>query len=93
MRKTCQELHVAVMRSVALGLDLDESFFDEKIDQQHHNLRLLSYPPIRTELLSGEGQARANAHSGAFTSCFWFVLTDRVWRLRNYNLAIPGFRQ
>jgi len=70
--QTCHELHVAVMRSIALGLDLDESFFDRKIDQQCHNLRLLSYPSIRTKLLSEEGQARAGAHSdyGSITLLF-----------------------
>lgn len=52
------------MRSIALGLDLGEQFFDSKIDQQCHNLRLLSYPPIKTSLLEKEGQARAGAHSG-----------------------------
>ncbi|KAF9226668.1 Clavaminate synthase-like protein [Gyrodon lividus] len=61
--QTCHELHVVVMRSIALGLDLDESFFDRRIDQQYHNLRLLSYPSIRTKLLSQDGQARAGAHS------------------------------
>lgn len=63
--QTCHELHVLVMRSIALGLDLDEKFFDSKIDQQYHNLRLLSYPPIKTELLQKDGQARAGAHSGS----------------------------
>lgn len=53
------------MRSIALGLRLDEMFFEDKIDQQYHNLRLLNYPPIRTSLLQGEGQARAGAHSGS----------------------------
>jgi isopenicillin N synthase-like dioxygenase len=62
--QTCHELHVHVMRAIALGLDLEEFFFDRKIDQQCHNLRLLSYPPIKTQLLRGEGQARAGAHSG-----------------------------
>jgi isopenicillin N synthase-like dioxygenase len=55
-----------VMRSIALGLDLPEDYFDKKIDRQDHNLRLLSYPPIRTSLLTGDGQARAGAHSGKF---------------------------
>jgi isopenicillin N synthase-like dioxygenase len=32
--QTCHRLHVNVMRAVALGLDLDERFFDEKIDEQ-----------------------------------------------------------
>jgi isopenicillin N synthase-like dioxygenase len=52
------------MRSIAVGLGLDEFFFDKKIDQQCHNLRLLSYPPIKGELLQGDGRARAGAHSG-----------------------------
>ncbi len=52
------------MRSVAIGLDLKEHFFDSKIDEKCHNLRLLSYPAIKTSLLKNEGQARAGAHSG-----------------------------
>ena len=63
--QTCHELHVHVMRAIALGLELEETFFDDKIDQQCHTLRLLSYPPIRTNLLQKEGQARAGAHSGS----------------------------
>ena len=62
--KTCHELHVLVMRAIALGLDLEETFFDKLIDHQCHNLRLLSYPPVKTDLLRHEGQARAGAHSG-----------------------------
>ncbi|KAF8646383.1 hypothetical protein AX16_007249 [Volvariella volvacea WC 439] len=70
--ETCHNLHVEVMRSIALGLDLEESFFDDKIDEQCHNLRLLSYPPIKRSLLDGEGQARAGAHSdyGTLTLLF-----------------------
>ncbi|THH19770.1 hypothetical protein EW146_g1443 [Bondarzewia mesenterica] len=69
---TCHNLHILVMRSIALGLDLEESYFDKKIDQQFHNLRLLSYPPIKTSLLQKEGQARAGAHSdyGSLTLLF-----------------------
>lgn len=63
--QTCHELHVLVMRAIALGLDLEETFFDHKIHEQYHNLRLLSYPSIRTNLLRKEGQARAGAHSGS----------------------------
>ncbi len=54
------------MRSIALGLDLPEQFFDDKIDEKCHNLRLLSYPPVKTGLLLNEGQSRAGAHSGLF---------------------------
>ncbi len=52
------------MRSIAVGLDLDEMYFEDKINEQQHNLRLLSYPSIKTSLLQKEGQARAGAHSG-----------------------------
>jgi isopenicillin N synthase-like dioxygenase len=53
------------MRSIAVGLDLDEMFFEDKINEQYHNLRVLSYPPIKTSLLKQDGQARVGAHSGA----------------------------
>ena len=71
--QTCHDLHINVMRSVALGLNLNEHFFDSKIDQQCHNLRLLSYPPIKRVLLDGEGQARAGAHSGEARPADFFL--------------------
>jgi len=63
--QTCHETHSIVMRAIALGLDLDEMFFEDKINEQYHNLRLLSYPSIKTSLLK-QGQSRAGAHSGVF---------------------------
>ncbi|PPQ65582.1 hypothetical protein CVT26_000531 [Gymnopilus dilepis] len=70
--ETCHELHVQIMRSIAIGLDLQEHFFDDKIDEKCHNLRLLSYPAIKSTLLKDEGQARAGAHSdyGTLTLLF-----------------------
>jgi len=70
--QTCHELHSDVMRAIALGLDLGETFFDDKINEQYHNLRLLSYPPINSSQLKEEGQARAGAHSdyGTLTLLF-----------------------
>ncbi|KAH9977704.1 hypothetical protein BGW80DRAFT_1283814 [Lactifluus volemus] len=70
--QTCHELHTVVMRVIAVGLDLDEMFFEDKINEQYHNLRLLSYPPIKTSMLKQEGQARAGAHSdyGTLTLLF-----------------------
>ena len=62
--QTCHELHTLVMRAIALGLDLEETFFDDKINEQYHNMRRLNYPPIKRNLLEKEGQARAGAHSG-----------------------------
>ncbi|KAK7054185.1 BTB domain-containing protein [Favolaschia claudopus] len=95
--RQCHELHVHVMRSIALGLDLDEGFFDDKIHEQSHNLRLLSYPPIKRSLLDYEGQARAGAHSDYGTLTLLFQ--DQVGGLEVQNphtgsfvpaLPIPG---
>jgi isopenicillin N synthase-like dioxygenase len=68
----CHNLHVDVMRSIAIGLDLEENFFDNKINDQCHNLRLLSYPPVKNSLLENDGQARAGVHSdyGTLTLLF-----------------------
>lgn len=51
------------MRAIALGFDLQENFFLNKIDAQDHNLRLLHYPTIKTDLLRKDGQTRAGAHT------------------------------
>jgi isopenicillin N synthase-like dioxygenase len=51
------------MRAIALGLDLQENFFQDKINAQEHNLRLLNYPAIKSDILREDGQARAGAHT------------------------------
>ncbi|KAG6817840.1 hypothetical protein H0H87_001672 [Tephrocybe sp. NHM501043] len=90
--QTCHDLHVFVMRSIALGLDLEENFFDKKIDQQCHNLRLLSYPPIKTKSLQNEGQARAGSHSGLSmpSQSINKQLMSGPCRLRNSHSALSG---
>lgn len=61
------------MRSIAVGLDLEESFFDDKIQEQYHNLRLLSYPSIKADILQKDGQSRAGAHTGQCYRCRLFA--------------------
>jgi isopenicillin N synthase-like dioxygenase len=56
------------MRAIAIGLDLDEMFFEDKVNEQYHNLRLLSYPAIKASLLKEGRRARVGAHSGVFSS-------------------------
>ncbi|TDL29219.1 Clavaminate synthase-like protein [Rickenella mellea] len=88
--QTCHDLHAVVMRSVALGLDLQETFFDNKINEQSHNLRLLSYPPIKSEILRQEGQARAGAHSDYGTLTLLFQ--DNVGGLEVQNPHTQHFQ-
>ncbi|KAF7970788.1 hypothetical protein HWV62_23066 [Athelia sp. TMB] len=88
--RTCHELHTVVMRSIAVGLDLDEMFFEDKVNEQSHNLRLLSYPSIRTSLLRGDGQARAGAHSDYGTLTLLFQ--DHVGGLEVQNPQTKDFQ-
>ncbi|GAA6004822.1 hypothetical protein JCM10207_008417 [Rhodosporidiobolus poonsookiae] len=59
---SCHALHVEIMRALALAMGLGENFFDDKVDQQAHNLRLLNYPSIERSKLEGGGN-RAGSHS------------------------------
>ncbi len=56
-----------VLRMFAVALDLDERYFDDKIDQHTSTMRALLYPAQSTPPL--EGQLRAGAHTdyGALT--------------------------
>ena len=60
----CKEVHRLVMSAIALGLGLDEGFFDEFVVKGDNNLRLLHYPPVKKEVFErNKGQVRAGAHT------------------------------
>jgi len=71
---TCKDLHMQLMRAIALGLGLpDEHFFDEFTDGGDNNLRLLHYPPVPKSIFrDNPGQVRAGEHSdyGSLTLLF-----------------------
>jgi len=70
---TCKQLHVEVMRAMALGLGLDESYFDEYTDGGDNTLRLLHYPAVdKTVFVKNKGQVRAGEHTdyGSITLLF-----------------------
>ncbi|KAH7170409.1 hypothetical protein EDB81DRAFT_163197 [Dactylonectria macrodidyma] len=69
----CKELHVEVMRAIAVGMGLDEEFFDGFIDVGDNTLRLLHYPAIKSEIFKiNPGAVRAGEHSdyGSITLLF-----------------------
>ncbi|OJD21117.1 hypothetical protein ACJ73_07543 [Blastomyces percursus] len=70
---TCKDLHIKVMRAIALGMCLPESFFDEYTDAGDDTLRLLHYPSVpKSAFRDNEGQVRAGEHSdyGSITLLF-----------------------
>lgn len=67
----CRELHVAVMRGIALGLGYDEDYFDRYVDKGDNTLRLLHYPPAAKKEFKA-GRVRAGAHTDFGTITFLF---------------------
>ncbi|XWW97028.1 hypothetical protein V2A60_005008 [Cordyceps javanica] len=69
----CKDLHVQVMRAIAMGLGLDETHFDGFVDQGDNTLRLLHYPQVKADVFKANaGQVRAGEHSdyGSITLLF-----------------------
>jgi isopenicillin N synthase-like dioxygenase len=64
---TMSHLVVFLMRLAALALDVEERFFDDKVDRSIGTMRLNYYPP--QALAPKPGQLRASAHTdyGGFT--------------------------
>ncbi len=71
--RTCQDLHVSVMRAIALGMGLDALFFDSYTNAGDNTLRLLHYPPVLKRVFKDNpDQVRAGEHSdyGSITLLF-----------------------
>lgn len=73
-----------LMRIFALGLKLDETFFDNKVDRHISRLRLRNYPAQTTEPVPG--QIRAGAHSD-YGSLTILATEDKPGGLQVYNAA------
>lgn len=70
---TCDEFHVKVMQAIALGMGLDEHFFDPYTNGGDHTLRLLHYPAVHKSVFENNpDQVRAGEHSdyGSITLLF-----------------------
>ncbi|KAI8954552.1 thymine dioxygenase [Xylaria longipes] len=69
----CKDLHTGVMRAIAVGLGIDEHWFDGFTDAGDNTLRLLHYPEVKKDVFTiNPGQVRAGAHSdyGSITLLF-----------------------
>ncbi|MEL7076408.1 MAG: 2-oxoglutarate and iron-dependent oxygenase domain-containing protein [Cyanobacteria bacterium J06582_2] len=80
---TCAAAANVVSEAMAIALNLPESFFVERHNQNDHTLRLLHYPPVKNK--PKPEQIRAGEHSdyGSFT----FLFQDAVGGLEVLNSA------
>ena len=66
-RRVMNELAGKIMHIFALALDLDETFFDAKIDRAISVLRIVNYPPLNEAPLPGQWRAGAHSDYGTLT--------------------------
>lgn len=69
----CKDLHVDVMRAIAMGMQLHEHYFDSYTSGGDNNLRLLHYPPVlKSVFKNNPDRVRAGEHSdyGSITLLF-----------------------
>ncbi|MCJ1401611.1 hypothetical protein MMC11_004827 [Xylographa trunciseda] len=69
----CKEMHRLIMSAIAIGMGLDEHYFDKIVSKGDNNLRLLHYPSVKKDVFEkNKGQVRAGAHSdyGSITLLF-----------------------
>ena len=57
------QLHLDVLRCLAIGMNLGEDFFTPLCNGNHQNLRLLHYPETQRSKISRAGQKRGGVHS------------------------------
>ncbi|KAK1913924.1 hypothetical protein P3342_007170 [Pyrenophora teres f. teres] len=73
--ETCKNLHMQIMRAIALGMGIEETWFDSFTDAGDNTLRLLHYPGVSKSIFKrndGQEQVRAGEHSdyGSVTLLF-----------------------
>jgi isopenicillin N synthase-like dioxygenase len=82
--RALSEVATTLMRIFALALNLDEHFFDDKVDRHISRLRIRNYPAQTTRPLPG--QLRAGAHSD-YGSLTILATEDKPGGLQARNAA------
>lgn len=74
----CKKMHMEVMRAIAVGMGLEEGFFDGFVNVGDNTLRLLHYPAVDTTVFKVNPNAvRAGEHSVSLAT----VLTTMKYTL------------
>ena len=68
----CKTLHRILMRGLAIGMGLDETFFDGFVRNGDNTLRLLHYPEVSRSVFRDGNRVRAGEHTdyGSLTLLF-----------------------
>ncbi|KAF3483550.1 oxidoreductase, 2OG-Fe(II) oxygenase family [Arthroderma uncinatum] len=61
-----------ILRALAVGMDMDENFFESYHTMQDNQIRLLHYPPVEEELLRQGKKERIAAHTDFATMTLLF---------------------
>lgn len=88
-----KNLHMQVMRAIAVGLGIDEKFFDEYCQIGDNTLRLLHYPEVNSEVFQKNTlTVRAGAHTdyGMYQRCR--TISDCRTMMLNMRYADSRYR-
>lgn len=68
----CKDLHRILMRGLAIGMGLDETFFNDFVRNGDNTLRLLHYPQVSRTVFKDGNRVRAGEHTdyGSLTLLF-----------------------
>lgn len=91
-----KQLHMQIMRAIAVGLGIEETWFDGYTSRGDNTLRLLHYPEVKSEVFQKNANTvRAGAHTdyGSITCLFQVSAAVGVvcWRIgwgREYGRSI-----
>lgn len=86
--ETCYTVELELLRLIAVGMGLDESFFLDYHKKKDNQLRLLHYPPVEEELLRRGKADRIGAHSDFGTMTMLFQ--DEVGGLEVEDIHMKG---
>ncbi|OQE20802.1 hypothetical protein PENFLA_c016G02657 [Penicillium flavigenum] len=84
----CFRVGAEVLQALAVGLELDENHLLEKHSGHNNQLRLLHYPPIRSEAIETGRAARCPAHTD--WSSITLLFQDDCGGLEVEDVSSPG---
>ncbi len=70
----CEELARVILRVIGIALGLPRNYFDVRLSEQAHTLRLLHYPPLDKETVQKTANGEQSRHNE-----FYLSLTTANW--------------